>query len=302
MRQSILPKLFTAVMLLFGLTAPSAFAQVDAETAPIRTADEQFVKAFNAGKAEELAAMFLDKGELVDEHGTVHQGQQQIKDLLALFFAKFPGVKLALDVDSIRVIGPVAIEEGTRHTATNDETNRSQMRYITVRTKVGNNWPIVSLREISEEPPATPHEHLQVLSWLVGDWINESSDAVVKISYRWSDDKNFLLGDFEITRHGSVVMKSTQRIAWDPLAGKFRSWMFDSDGGYADGNWTYIGDAWVVKSTAVMPDGHTGSATVTFKPKDANSFTMTGTDRIVGHARDDDFNVTVTRPAPVPGK
>jgi len=302
MRQSIIQRIRCFGLLLFGLTAVPGLAQTDTDTAPIRTADEQLVKAFNTGKADEIAAMFLDKGELVDEQGTIYQGQQQIKDLLTKFFAKFPGAKLALNVDSIRVIGPVAIEEGTRHTTTKDEVDRSQVRYIAVRTKVGNNWPIVSLRDISDEPSPTPNEQLQVLAWLVGAWVNKSSDAAVKISYRWSEDKNFLLGDFHITRHGSVVMKSTQRIGWDPLAGRVRSWMFDSDGGYADGSWAYVGDAWVIKSSAVMPDGQTGSATVTFKPKDKNSFTMTGTDRIVGDARDADFDVTVTRPAPAPSK
>ena len=80
-------------------------------------------------------------------------------------------------------------------------------------------------------------------------------------------------------------MKSTQRIGWDPLAGKVRSWMFDSDGGYADGLWTLVEDAWVIKSSAVMPDGQTGSATVTMLPKGTDRFVMKGTERIVGNAR-----------------
>src|SRR5438105_10043590 len=84
----------------------------DAETALIRASDEQLVKAFNAGQADELAAMFLPKGELIDEHGQAYQGQREIKDLHATYFAKFPGAKLTLVIDSIRLVGPVAIEEG----------------------------------------------------------------------------------------------------------------------------------------------------------------------------------------------
>lgn len=301
MRQPIIQRLLLAISML-GVANLPAMAQDNAETAPIRAADEQFVKAFNAGKADEMAAMFLAKGELIDEAGNAYQGQAAIKDLLTKFFAKYPGAKLTIEVESIRVVGPVAIEEGMRTTTTRDGADSSQVRYIAVRTKVGNAWPIVSLQDMSNDPEPTPNDHLQVLAWLVGDWTNESTDAVVKISYRWSEDKNFLLGDFNITRGGSVVMKSTQRIGWDPLAGKVRSWMFDSDGGYADGNWTLVDDAWVIKSTAVMPDGQTGSATVTMKPKDKNSFTMKGTERIVGEGREDDFDVTVVRPAPAPGK
>src|SRR5262249_15794222 len=155
----------------------------DPDTAAVRAADEQLVKAFNAGKADEVAALFLAKGELIDEQGTIYQGQQEIKDLLTKFFAKFPGAKLTLNVDSTRVVGPVAIEEGSRHTTTKDDVQRAQVRYIAVRTKVGNNWPLVSIRDFSNEPPPTPNESLQPLAWLVGDWVNESSDAAVKISY-----------------------------------------------------------------------------------------------------------------------
>lgn len=289
-------------LLLCGFAVAPLAAQSDADSAAIRSGDERLVKAFNGGKADEVAAMFLPQGELIDEEGTVHTGREQIKELLTKFFAKFPRVKLTVELDSVRVIGPVAIVEGTRYTSTKDDQEQAQVRFVSVRTKVGNEWPIVSLRDMSDEPLPTPGDQLQVLAWLVGDWVNESTDAAVKISYRWSEDKNFLLGDFNITRGGSPVMKSTQRIGWDPLAGKVRSWMFDSDGGYADGNWSLVEDAWVIKSTAVMPDGQTGSATITMTPKDSNSFTMKGTERIVGDARDDDFDVTVVRPAPVPGK
>jgi uncharacterized protein (TIGR02246 family) len=246
--------------------------------------------------------MFLPQGELIDEDGNVYQGQQEIKELLTKFFGKFPGAKLVLDIESIRVVGPVAIEEGTRHTVTKEGDQRAQVRFIAVRARAGNDWPIVSLREFADAKADTPHDRLQPLAWLVGDWVNESSDAAVKIKYRWSEDKNFLLGDFDITRGGQTVMKSQQRIGWDPLTGKVRSWMFDSDGGYADGNWTLVDGAWVIKSAAVMPDGHTGSATVTITPKDHDRYVMTGTERIVGDERDDDFEVTVVRPAPVPAK
>src|SRR5205807_5003243 len=83
------------------------------ETAKIRASNEQFVAAFNAGKAGDVAAMFLLKGELIDEHGRAYQGQEEIKDLHAKYFEKFPGAKLILIIESIRLVGPVAIEEGT---------------------------------------------------------------------------------------------------------------------------------------------------------------------------------------------
>ncbi|MFM7842947.1 MAG: DUF4440 domain-containing protein, partial [Planctomycetota bacterium] len=138
----------------------------------------------------------------------------------------------------------------------------------------------------------------QGLAWLVGDWLNEGSDNVVKISYRWSEDKNFLLGDYHVTQQGKVVMKSSQRIGFDPVAGKIRSWLFDSDGGFGESSWTQVGEEWVLKSTATLPDGQQGSATITISAKDKNRFTMKGTDRLVGVERAPDFDVTVVRQVP----
>lgn len=295
--------LASAIGVACWLASSSAWAQNDADTAAIRAAGDQLVKAFNAGKADELAAMFLPKGELVDEEGIVYAGQAAIKDLLTKYFEKFPGAKLTHEVDSIRIIGPVAFEEGRRTMATKDETARAQVHYSIIRTKVGNNWPIVTLQDSSDDPDETPHDRLQPLAGLVGDWVNEGTDAAVRISYRWSDDKNFILGDFHVGKSGSVVMQSTQRIGWDPLAGKVRSWMFDSDGGFGEGHWTQLDDGtWIIKSTAVLPDGQTGSATVTMTPQGKDRYTLKGTDRIAGDERDDDFEFVVTRKPPMPGK
>src|SRR4029453_12021339 len=115
------------------LAASPAAAQDDADTAAIKAADEQLIKAFNAGKVDELTAMFLPKGELVDEEGLVYQGQAAIKDLLTKYFAKFPGAKLTMEVDSIRIIGPVAFEEGTRTTTTKDDAEMAQVQYSMIR-------------------------------------------------------------------------------------------------------------------------------------------------------------------------
>jgi uncharacterized protein (TIGR02246 family) len=298
-----------AIWILFSLVAAAVGGQASraqqpaapdaeaAETAQVRAGDEAIVKAFNAGKADEVAAMFLPKGELIDEAGVVYQGQAEIKDLLTKFFTKFPGAKMTLEIESIRLIGPVAIEEGTRHTTTGDGANKTQVRYVAVRAKTPSGWQIASLRDFADDVP-TAHDHLQPVSFLVGDWVNEAPDGIVKISYRWSEDKNFLLGDYLVTKGGQVVMKSTQRVGWDPLVGKVRSWLFDSDGGFGEGHWTQVDDTWVMKSTAVMPDGLTGSATVTLTPVDKDRFTLKGTERIVGDTRDADFEVTVTRLPP----
>ena len=44
--------------------------------------------------------------------------------------------------------------------------------------------------------------------------------------------------------------RGTQRIGWDPVAGQFRSWDFDSQGGYSEGLWSRDGDRWIIKMSA----------------------------------------------------
>jgi uncharacterized protein (TIGR02246 family) len=272
-------------------------AQLNGE---VQAASEAFVKAFNDGKPESIVALFVADGELVDENGNLYKGKDELQRLFADYFGRFPGATLSVEVESIRVIGSdLAVEDGTRHLSTKD-SGKAQVRYSAVRTKKDGKWLIASIREFFDEPAPTHTERLDSLGWLIGDWVSEDNEMSVKLSYRWAEDKNFLLGDFHVVRGGEVLMKSTQRIGWDPVAGKVRSWLFDADGGFAEGSWTNVDGSWVIKSQATNPDGTTGSATVTFAPKGRSQFVMRGTDRIIGDERGEDFEVTVTRAPPSP--
>ena len=278
--------------------APAVAADDGPETAAIQTAATALVKDFNAGKAEAVVAQFLPQGELIDEDGTIYKGRDELQKLFTQYFTRFPGATLGLEIESVRAVSDgLAIEEGTRYLSTKDGA-KAQVRYVTVRVKTDGQWRIASTREFNDDPAPSPGEHLAPLAWFVGDWISEGQDAAVKVSYRWSEDKNFLLGEFHSTRNGTSLMKSTQRIGWDPLAGKIRSWLFDADGGFAEGIWTLVEDGWLIKSQATLPEGTSGSATVTITPKNKDQFTMRGTDRIVGDSREEDFELIITRAPP----
>ena len=286
-----------------AVAAPGvATAADEAAIAQVRKSSELVTTAFNAGKVDEVASMFLAKGEIIDEEGTVYQGEKEIKDLLSAFFKKFPGTKLAMQIESVRIVGPVAIEEGTRTMTAKDGTTQSQFRYISVRAKTDDGWKIASLRDFSDDPEPTPNEYLQSVAWLVGDWMNEGADGVVKISYKWSEDKNYILGDFQMSGGAGPARKISQRIGWDASARKIRSWLFESDGGFADGHWTVLEDGIVAKYSSVNADGTTASATITINQKDKDRFSMKGTDRIVGDDREPDFDINVVRRPPAAGK
>jgi len=271
----------------------------------VATEAEATVKAFNAGDAATLAAMFIEDGELVDENGTVTESRAEIAALFRRFFEKFPRATLELEVTDAREVGDdVVIEEGVRRITTDQAAAAAQVRYVAVRTKQGDHWPLASYREFSDDPLPTPTEMLGALEWIVGDWVDESPEGKTQISYRWSEDGNFLIGEYNLTIGGMSAGKSTQRIGWDPVEGELRSWTFDSDGGFAEGEWASTDDGWIVKSEATMPDGTTGSATVTIAMKDADHFVVASTDRIVGGVEEPDFKLVVARkpPAPAPAK
>jgi uncharacterized protein (TIGR02246 family) len=292
-----------AALLLAVVLDARAIAQETA-LAPLEEAvvreSEATVKAFNAGDAAALGGMFLDTGELVDEAGTVHTGQAAIKELFTGFFGKYPKATLEMLVDSARPVGgTLAVEEGQRRiTTAAGET--AQVRYVAVRSKQGDRWPIASYREFADDPLPTPREALQGAAWIVGDWVDESPDGRTEISFRWSDDGNFLIGDYVMSAAGAGESRSTQRIGWDPASGQVRSWTFDDDGGFTEGRWERTDEGWAVASQATMPDGSTGSATLTISVKDADHFVVRGTDRIVGDVAEPDFEMTITRKPPRP--
>jgi uncharacterized protein (TIGR02246 family) len=263
---------------------------------------EATIKAFNAGDAAALGAMFLDGGELVNEAGDVYAGRPAITALFADFFTRFPRAVLEMQPMSTRAVGEgLAVEEGERRITAAEGAASAQVRYVVVRSRQGDRWPIASYHEFADDPLPTPREMLQSVAWLVGEWVDESPAGRTAVTFRWSDDGNFLLGDYEITGPDQQASRSTQRIGWDAAAGRLRSWTFDSDGGYSVGEWDATAAGWTVKSAATMPDGTLGSATMMILPKDADHFVVRATDRIVAGFEESDFELTIARRAPAPG-
>jgi len=269
----------------------------------VRQAFQALTQAFNRGESKQLAAMFLPDAELIDEAGDAFRGQEEIAALFARFFEKFPGVKMEVNVDKIHLpSNNLAIVDGVRSVVTQDGSQKAATRFTMVYAQHGGQWGIASARELPEDNPATPHERLASLAWMVGEWVNEDPEAAMTISCRWSDNGNFLLVDFTANVKGKKALASEQRVGWDPLTQSVRSWVFDSDGGYGEGRWTEVGEQWVIKSTAIMPDGITGSATVVLEPTGKDKFVMKGRDRILGDTSQEDFVATIVRRPPQPSK
>ena len=133
-------------------------------------------------------------------------------------------------------------------------------RFVTVYVKPGGEWRQGTGRDEFAHD-LTPHDRLKELEWLVGDWVNESKDAVVFTTCAWAKDGNFLDREFTMKTQGLPVLSGTQKIGWDPLKRQFKMWIFDSEGGHGEGYFTRTGNEWVIKVEGVRQDGQPASAT-----------------------------------------
>jgi uncharacterized protein (TIGR02246 family) len=241
-----------------------------------------FEKAFAAGDAKALAAMFTDDAQVADDSGST-RGRANIEARFASYFSTNPKATISIKPDAVRFLTPdVAIEDG-RATVTFAPPGGppETTEYTVVYVKQDGRWLQSSLRDHAAIEPAVP-ERLKDLEWLVGEWVNESSEAVVHTTCKWSDDKHYLLRDFTVTVAGRLALKGTQRIGWDPSAKQVRSWVFDSDGGFSEGEWTRAGERWMIKSHGVNHDGERVTATMSITRLGPSSLRWSAFDRSRG--------------------
>jgi uncharacterized protein (TIGR02246 family) len=263
-----------------------------------------FAKAFNDNDAAAAAATFADDALVVDERGERTEGRVAIRAQLTASFAGSPRSTIAIKVNSLRFLGPdTALEEGqTTITPAGVGAVPEITRFTVVYIKKNGQWLQSAVRD-EHSHDLSPHDRLKELEWLVGDWINESQDAVVNTSCKWSDDGNFLIRDFTMKTQGQPVLSGTQRIGWDAVKRQFKTWIFDSQGGFGDGYWTKDGDRWLIKADGVRQDGQPASATNIVTRMGRDRIGWQSVDRTLGGAAIagiDEF--TLVRKPPAPGK
>jgi uncharacterized protein (TIGR02246 family) len=286
-------------------------AQTKAETPnPSPSADEvairasigAFVQAFQKGDAHAIAAMFAQDGEAIDAEGHAIQGREALEAHYAQRFADSPDLKMESDVEVITILAPgVARVIGKSKLVPSDGSpGATTSRHTAILVKHDGHWVAASLREL-RDPDMSPHEHLKELEWLVGDWVEETEDAVVHTSFAWTDKQNYLLRSFDVRVKGKPALTGTQRIGWDPLTKQIKSWVFDDQGGYGEGLWMRSGNQWVIKATGVRPDGRTATATQVLTFVDKNSLRWKSIDRTHGDEIAEEIaEVVMVRKPPAP--
>ncbi|MGZ3489475.1 MAG: YybH family protein, partial [Isosphaeraceae bacterium] len=195
----------------------------------------RFIKAYNARDAKALGELFTPDAEIEDEDGEVTRGRDAIVARFAKIFGEGQSGTLGVRTDSLRSLGTdLAIEEGTASLTTRAGEPPRTNRFSVIYARQGGRWLHARIRD--EQPDeVSPHEQLLQLEWMLGEWVNESDDGIVKTNCKWSDNGNFLLREFDVKVEGSIALRGTQRIGWDAQRKQFRMWVFDDRGGFAEG-------------------------------------------------------------------
>ena len=259
----------------------AATRQRDPEAeAAIQKNGEAFIEAFRKGDAEALAAFWTMDGDYSDQNGRTFKGREAIEKAFQSFFSENKGLKLRINSTALRFVTPeVAIEDGTTEVMAPEGGAPSQVRYTIVHVRKDGKWYLSSVRD-SVFIPRTNYEHLHRMEWLIGEWADEVEGAEVgRMAFTWSDNQGFIINTYSTTAKNILLSSGTQWIGWDPSAKRYRSWTFDSMGGFGEGSWTKDGNKWIIKSNAVLQDGRKMTSTNIVKRIDGDTISWQGKDR-----------------------
>ncbi len=260
------------------------FAQVSADNSPEKTAiaanDRAYEAAYAKADAKALADFFADDAQYTADDGHTYDGRAAIEKSIKETFEARKGTRLAINLESVRVLSPdVVMEKGsTTVTAKNGETSGAQ--YAAFYVKKDGQWKISQLIETPLGDPS-PHDQLSELAWLVGDWeeADKSDNLTVRSQYVWARGDNFITHNVTVKRGDETTLEGWQVIGWDPVERCIRSWTFDDEGGFSQGHWTRQGQRWLVRETGVTPDGSRTGAEISLTKVGDDRFTWESNNR-----------------------
>lgn len=250
----------------------AAASTAAADEAAIRKSAASYVEAYNRRDAKAVAAHWSpDAVYVIRTTGEELVGREAIEKEMAAAFKHKDAAKLAATVESVQFISPnVAVERG-KATMVREGQPPEETTYAAVHVKRDGKWLLDRITE--EEVPVvlSQYEKLKDLEWMIGDWVDDDDEASVQTSCQWTKNKNFIVRSFTVSVRDRIEMSGMQVIGWDAAAKRVRSWVFDSDGGFAEGTWQRKGNRWTIKSVGVLPDGGRSSS--------VNIMTMVDKDR-----------------------
>jgi len=246
----------------------------------IRQTVDAYVTAFNKGDVKALATMWAEDGVHTDRvSGARTAGKKAILADLAEAFRTQPEARLAATVNRVRLItADVANVEGQTALGGGGETPEMST-FSAILVRQNDRWLLSSIEEMNVATPSSPQEALGELAWLVGKWRDTSDKVTVDTTVRWSNSNAFLLRSFVAMSGEEQLEQGTQVIGWDPRSQQIRSWSFNSDGSFGDGQWNKNGEDWVIHSSQTLADGRAATGSYILTRTGDNAISL----RLVGH-------------------
>jgi uncharacterized protein (TIGR02246 family) len=264
----------------------------------------KYEKAFNAGDAKAIGALWKKDGEFVDPLNNRIVGRETIERLFEDFFSHNPGAKLNIKVLSLKEEekGSVVVAEILPEITPTSPGEEGPNKATVVLVRAGENWLIEGVKE-SPSLPAS-YEHLKALAWLVGAWstaappdaeAEKANQVSVNSTCQWTANKSFLTRTF-VTQLGQVQLQGMEIIGWDPQAKTIRSWLFESTGGFTESTWKLLGDKWIITMKGVLAGGDSVSSETTLTKVDDDAITVLSQKRMRGNEPQPDIGpITVHR-------
>lgn len=268
-------RLFSLALGVIGSAVAWADVPAADPQAAITKQAQAFVEAFQKGDAAAVAEFWTPDGDYVDVSGDAIQGRKAIAQRFTQVFAENKGLKLRIDIQSVRFpTADAAIEDGVTSVMSPDGGLPSRTHYTNFLVKKDGQWLLASVHESAYVPPSH-YDQLQPLEWLVGEWVEDTKDSRVgRVTFQWTPDRNFLVGTRAVAVGDLLLDNGSERIGWDPAAKMIRSWNFEPDGGFSQGTWKSDGDKWVITTSLVSASGKTVTATISLAHTDPDTITL----------------------------
>lgn len=233
-------------------------------TTEIRAMIQSYLQAFNRHDAHALAAHWSADGESIELHsGEKTEGRDAVAGVFATLFEQDAAASIDISIESIHHIrDDVAVVDGVSLLSFNDATQASS-RFSAVVVREKNTWVLSSVREASTASPQPIAAPLEQLSWLVGSWEDIGDNITAYTHCSWNSGHSFLnrshTSTFEVQQKESdegipallpvngASREISEVIGWDSQRQQIRSWIFTSDGRFAEGFWTQAGNAWQIE-------------------------------------------------------
>jgi uncharacterized protein (TIGR02246 family) len=242
---------------------------------------KELVEAFNNRDAAAIVANWTEDGEFVRNDGDPIRGKANIQKGYAEYFKTLkvkPNVVAEFDALYFPSADTAVSEVTLRLKNPDGEVVASSWRN-TLLVREDGKWKVAVNREWDRD--IALDTSLKELEWLVGTWEAATKERSVTLTYAWDEHKAFLRGKYTVKEGAKVVEAGTQYIGKDNAEGAIRSWVFQSDGGFAGGVWTRDGKKWSVDVYGVTNDGKELTATSIYMRLDADTFTWQAVDQAV---------------------